>query len=269
MVWSILNLLKTRKFPPSFFLLVLRWALSLISDDRSHTHYFPDSLETTILMHVANSNWNRCLQTNMYWVQRDSEWFWAFLMSRVPYFWQLCAETPICVHLGTYRLTEQLWVFPTTRKLQFFWPHTLTGCWSVVVWRSGWRSLADQAWSGTSTQAVIAIWTHPNFLYFICHRLLFGCADLLNILFPPLLNLTTFKCYCWGWRPPYCKPALTLRILVTLLGFWASEVEFVDKFKLMENMFLLAIWQYQIHPLPLGEGLDLLSNRYMWDCCHA
>ena len=33
------------------------------------------------------------------------------------------------------------------------------------------------------------------------------------------------------------KPALTLGILVSLLGFWVSWVEFVNKFKLTEDMF--------------------------------
>ena len=65
------------------------------------------------------------------------------------------------------------------------------------------------------------------------------------------------------------KPAITVGILVSLLGFSASKVELVNKFKLMEDMFWLSIWQYQIQPLPLCQGLDLLSSRYMWDCCHA
>ena len=34
-------------------------------------------------------------------------------------------------------------------------------------------------------------------------------------------------------------------------------------------MLCLLIWIYQIQPLPLSEGLDLLSSRYMSDCCHA
>ena len=33
--------------------------------------------------------------------------------------------------------------------------------------------------------------------------------------------------------------------------------------KLMEDMFRLLIWQYQIQPVPLHEGMNLLSSRYM------
>ena len=40
-------------------------------------------------------------------------------------------------------------------------------------------------------------------------------------------------------QPPTPETALTLRILVSLLGFWASKVKFVDKFKLMEDPFFL------------------------------
>ena len=42
------------------------------------------------------------------------------------------------------------------------------------------------------------------------------------------------------------KPVITVGILVPLLGFLVSKVEFVDKFKLMEDMFWLSIWQYKI-----------------------
>ena len=65
------------------------------------------------------------------------------------------------------------------------------------------------------------------------------------------------------------KPALTLGILVSLLGFWASKVVFVNKFKLMEDMFLLSSWKYHVQPLPRCEGLDLLSSRFISDCYHA
>ena len=75
----------------------------------------------------------------------------------------------------------------------------------------------------------------------------------------------------WVYCPLHSaiKPAMTVGILVSLLGFWASQLEFLDKFKLMEDMFWLSIWQYQIQPLPLCEGLDLLPSRYIWDCYHA
>ena len=69
--------------------------------------------------------------------------------------------------------------------------------------------------------------------------------------------------------PTAVKPAITVGILVSLLGFWVSKFEFVDKFKLMEDMFLFLTWLHQIQTLLLCEGLDLLSSRPMWDCCHA
>ena len=37
-------------------------------------------------------------------------------------------------------------------------------------------------------------------------------------------------------KRPLGKPALTVGILVSLLGFCVSKVKFVNKFKLMENM---------------------------------
>ena len=45
-------------------------------------------------------------------------------------------------------------------------------------------------------------------------------------------------------------------------GVLSLQVELVDKCKLMEDI-LLVFWQYQIKPLPLGEGLDLISSKYM------
>ena len=51
---------------------------------------------------------------------------------------------------------------------------------------------------------------------------------------------------------PTLKPVIAVGILVYLLRFLASKVEFVDKFKVMEDRFWLLIWQYQIQPLPLA-----------------
>ena len=42
----------------------------------------------------------------------------------------------------------------------------------------------------------------------------------------------------WGpGKHPHGKPALTVGILVSLLGFCVSKVKFANKFKLMEIMF--------------------------------
>ena len=43
-------------------------------------------------------------------------------------------------------------------------------------------------------------------------------------------------------------------------GVLSFKVELVDKCKLMEVIILL-FWEYQIQPLPLGEGLDLISSK--------
>ena len=51
------------------------------------------------------------------------------------------------------------------------------------------------------------------------------------------------------------KPVITVGILVPLLGFRVSKVEFVDKFKLMEDMFSLN-W-------PLGR----FSHRVVMSVC--
>ena len=39
------------------------------------------------------------------------------------------------------------------------------------------------------------------------------------------------------------KPAIIVGKLVSLVGFWASEVEFVNNFKLTEDMFCLLFWK--------------------------
>ena len=46
-------------------------------------------------------------------------------------------------------------------------------------------------------------------------------------------------------------------------GVFSFQVEFVDKFKLTEDIFLFLFWPYQIQPLPLGDRLDLMSSRNM------
>ena len=56
------------------------------------------------------------------------------------------------------------------------------------------------------------------------------------------------------------KPALTLGIVVALLGFWGSLVDFVDKFKLMEDMLLLSIWQI-IYTKFSGKILKIREER--------
>ena len=43
-------------------------------------------------------------------------------------------------------------------------------------------------------------------------------------------------------------------------GILSLQIEFVDKFKLMEDMFLLLFLQFQIQPLPVGEGLELIYS---------
>ena len=50
-------------------------------------------------------------------------------------------------------------------------------------------------------------------------------------------------------------------------GVLSFQVEFVAKIKLMEDMFVLLFWPYQIQPLPVGEGLYFISNKYMQDLC--
>ena len=54
---------------------------------------------------------------------------------------------------------------------------------------------------------------------------------------------------------PRGKPALTLGILISIFSF---QVEFVDQFKLMEELFMLVFWQYKAEPLAVGEGLGLI-----------
>ena len=80
------------------------------------------------------------------------------------------------------------------------------------------------------------------------------------------------RCYYWYAAAPrschrlklvMCQPALTVGIVVSLLGFWASEVELVDKFKLMEDMFWLSICQYQIQPDHFVRGqIYYLAETY-------
>ena len=37
---------------------------------------------------------------------------------------------------------------------------------------------------------------------------------------------------------------------------FSFHAEFLDKFNFMENIFLFLFWPYQMHPLPVDEGLD-------------
>ena len=52
------------------------------------------------------------------------------------------------------------------------------------------------------------------------------------------------------------KPALTLGILASLLGFLSFQVVFVYKYNLMKDNFLLLVWL-------VSGGLDLISSRYV------
>ena len=73
-----------------------------------------------------------------------------------------------------------------------------------------------------------------------------------DILFD--LYCFNYKIVIFGRQHTAPKPAITVGILLSLLGFWASKVEFVKKFKIMEHMFALSIWQYQIHPFHFVRG---------------
>ena len=56
----------------------------------------------------------------------------------------------------------------------------------------------------------------------------------------------------------------------SILGGWdqifilciSFKVKFVDKFKQIEDIF------NQITPFLFGEGLDLISTKYMWEFYH-
>ena len=61
------------------------------------------------------------------------------------------------------------------------------------------------------------------------------------------------------------KPALTVGILVFLLGFWVSKFNLSTYWTWWKTYDLLFFWPYPILPLPVCEGLEIISWGYMWD----
>ena len=46
------------------------------------------------------------------------------------------------------------------------------------------------------------------------------------------------------------------------------QFEFVNKFKLMDTLLLLLFCPYWMQPNSVGDWLDLITRRHMWDFCH-
>ena len=48
-------------------------------------------------------------------------------------------------------------------------------------------------------------------------------------------------------------------------GVLSFQVEFVDQFKLMEDIFVLLFWKYKIQPWLVSQRLDLISSKFIYN----